>query len=63
MVEFDPVQTNQMPRREKIVQRLWELLRPVLFGCTLWFSRKARLRVVRYAAKMGGRTCCRIASR
>lgn len=54
MVEFDPVQTNQMLLREKILQRLWELVRPAIFGCTLWFARKARLRVVRYAAKIGG---------
>ena len=26
-MEFNPVQTNQRPVREKIAQRLWELLR------------------------------------
>lgn len=54
MPEFDPVQTNQMPRKEKIVQRLWELARPVLFGLSPWFVRRWRLEVIRYVAKIGG---------
>ena len=54
MPEFNPVQTNQMPRREKLIQRLWELIRPVLWGLSPWFARQWRLGVVRYIAKMGG---------
>ena len=56
MPEFNPVQTNQMPRREKLIQRLWELIRPVLWGLSPWFARQWRLGVVRYIAKMGEST-------
>ncbi len=38
MANFEPVQKNQMPRREKIVQRVWKLARPLLFNYTLWFA-------------------------
>ena len=55
MPEFNPVQTSQMPRREKLIQRLWELIRPVFWGLSPWFARRWRLGVVRYVAKMGGR--------
>jgi hypothetical protein len=54
MVEFMPVQTNQMPRREKILQRVWELLRPLVYTSTFWFARKWRLRITRYIARIGG---------
>lgn len=54
MPEFNPVQTNQMPRKEKVIERLWELVRPVLFGLSPWFARRWRLEVIRYIAKMGG---------
>ena len=54
MPEFNPVQTNQMPRREKLIQRLWELFRPVFFGVSPWFARRWRLGVLRYIVKMGG---------
>ena len=56
MGEFEPIQTNQLPKREKIVQRIWELVRPWLFYNTLWFARKWRLRIVRYVSKIGGGT-------
>ena len=54
MLEFNPVQTNQMPRREKLIQRLWELIRPVFWGISPWLARRWRLGVLRYIAKMGG---------
>lgn len=54
MPEFNPIQTNQMPRREKLIQRLWELIRPVLWGLSPWFARRWRLGVLRYIVKMGG---------
>lgn len=54
MVNYEPVQTNQMPRHEKIVQRLWEWTRPLLFNYTFWYARKWRLRIVRYVARIGG---------
>lgn len=54
MANFEPVQISQMPRREKIVQRLWELARPLLFNYTLWFARKWRLRIIRCVARIGG---------
>lgn len=42
-IRFNPIQTNQMPRKEKLVQRLWELVRPVIFCCSPWFARKWRI--------------------
>ncbi len=54
MANFEPVQISQMPRREKIVQRLWELTRPLLFNFSLWFARKWRLRIIRCVARIGG---------
>ena len=54
MAEFNPVQTNQLPRREKIVQRLWEFVRPVMFGCSPWFARRWRLFVLRCVDKIAG---------
>ena len=54
MLEFNPVQTNQMPRREKLIQRFWELIRPVFWGISPWLARRWRLGVLRYIAKMGG---------
>ena len=53
MTEFNPVQTTQMPWKEKVIQRLWELARPVLFGLSPWFARRWRLGVIRCIAKMG----------
>ena len=43
MPEFNPVQTNEMPGKEKLCQRIWEIMRPVLCGSTPWFMRKVRL--------------------
>ena len=53
-MEFNPVQTNQRPVREKIAQRLWELLRPVVFGCSPWFARKWRVAWLRFASAWYG---------
>ena len=52
MANFEPVQTNQMPNREKIIQRLWELSRPLLFNYTLWFARKWRLHIIRCVTRI-----------
>lgn len=49
---FDPVCTSVMPVREKIVERLWEILRPLICGCTPWFMRKWRLRWTRLVASL-----------
>ena len=54
MLEFNPVQTNQMPRREKLIQRFWGLIRPVFWGISPCVARRWRLGVLRYIAKMGG---------
>jgi putative colanic acid biosynthesis acetyltransferase WcaF len=48
---FQPVQTNQRPKREKIAERIWEWLRPTVFGISPWFARGWRLMWVRFAAK------------
>lgn len=50
-MKFDPVQTNQRPRREKIAERLWECLRPIVFGVSPWFARSWRLMWVKIASK------------
>lgn len=40
---FNPVQTSQMCRKDKIRQRLWEFVRPVAFGCSPYFARRWRI--------------------
>ena len=42
MVEYNPVQTNQMPCKEKLVQRIWEIARVVLCQATPFFMRRWR---------------------
>lgn len=41
-MKFNPIQTNQRPRKEKLVQRLWEVVRVVLCFMTPFFMRKWR---------------------
>ena len=50
-MKFEPVQTNQRPKREKIAERFWEFLRPIVFGVSPWFARRWRLLWVRLAAR------------
>ena len=54
MPEFNPVQTNQMPRREKLLQRFWGLIRPIFWGLSPWFARRWRLGVLRCIVKAVG---------
>lgn len=49
-MDFKPTQTNQRPYREKLAQRLWEFLGPIVFGCSPWFARKWRAGWLRVAA-------------
>ena len=42
MAQFNPVQTNQMPRKEKLVQRIWEIVWVVLCRPTPFFMRRWR---------------------
>lgn len=42
-MEYNPVQTNQRPCREKTIQRLWEYVRVAVFGLSPWFARKWRV--------------------
>jgi len=42
MVDFAPIQTSQMPIKEKIIQRLWNMIRPIVWGCSPFFARKWR---------------------
>lgn len=51
---FNPVQTNQRPVREKIAQRVWEFVRPIVFGCSPWFARGWRVLLVQLASKCYG---------
>jgi acetyltransferase-like isoleucine patch superfamily enzyme len=48
---FNPIQTNQRSKREKIPERIWEWMRPIVFGISPWFARRWRLMWVRFAAK------------
>ena len=58
MIEFNPVQTNELPWKEKIVQRLWEFARPMLFGWSPWFARHWRLFILRNVSKIVGQMFC-----
>lgn len=51
---FNPVQTNQKPKREKMAERIWEWMRPIVFGISPWFARRWRLMWVRFAAGFYG---------
>ena len=51
---YKPVQTNQRPAKEKMVQRLWQFVRPIVFGATPWFARRWRAACVRFAASCYG---------
>ena len=42
MPEFNPVQTNQMPRIEKVQQRFWAFISWIVFRSTPWFARSVR---------------------
>lgn len=53
-MEFNPVQTNQRPGREKLAQRLWQFVRPIVFGCSPWFARKWRVAWLRFASMWYG---------
>ena len=41
-IDFAPIQTTQMPLKEKILQRLWNIFRPLVWGCSPFFARKWR---------------------
>lgn len=49
-MDFNPVQTNQRPVCEKLAQRIWEFVRPVVFGCSPWFARRWRVQWLRFAS-------------
>ena len=50
-MKFEPVQTNQRPKREKMAERLWECLRPAVFGVSPWFARSWRLLWLKIASR------------
>jgi len=50
-MRFDPVQTNQRPLGEKLVQRIWECARAFLCWPTFFFMRRWRV----FVTKMFGR--------
>lgn len=58
MGKFTPVQTNQMPCKEKLVQRIWEFSRILLCQSTPFFMRRWR----RFVTCCFGRLCgdCKI---
>ena len=51
---FAPVQTNQRPLTEKLLQRVWEVARLVLCYPTPFFMRKWRRCVTAIFARVGG---------
>ena len=54
MPQYNPVQTNQMPRREKFLQRIWEVVRVVLCRPTPFFMRRWRRFVTVIFARLCG---------
>ena len=54
MVRFDPVHTNQRPAKEKLLQRLWELLRVLIWRPTPWFAHGWRRFWIGFIASLGG---------
>lgn len=53
---FDPVRTNQRPRIEKLAERIWEVVRPLVFGCSPWFAHKWRIAWIRFASHWYGKS-------
>lgn len=64
MMQFNPVQTNQRPWKEKLVQRVWEIARVILCYTTPFFMRKWRRGVTEIFARIcgGGRNMHNYAS-
>ena len=54
MVNFNPVHTNQRPAKEKLLQRLWEYARVLLWRSTPWFAHGWRRFWIRLVASLGG---------
>ena len=54
MVQYNPVHTNQMPIREKLLQRLWGFCRLILCWPTPWFAHGWRRFWIRLFAGLGG---------
>lgn len=54
MIYYEPVQTNQMPMKEKIIQRIWGCTRIIMCYSTPFFMRKWRRFVTCLFAKIGG---------
>lgn len=50
VVRFDPVQTNQRPWREKLAERTWEFVRPIVWGASPWFACAWRMFWCKFAA-------------
>ena len=53
MGKFTPVQTNQRPRQEKLLQRFWEVTRVLLWYTTPFFMRRWRRYIVSMVAHLG----------
>ena len=53
-MEFNPVQTNQRPWKEKSAQRAWEVTRVILCYTTPFFMRKWRRCVTAIFARICG---------
>ena len=50
--DYTPPKTSSMPVKEKLIQRLWEIVRVVIFGCSPFWARRWRLCWVRLFASL-----------
>ncbi len=55
---YTPPKTSSRPLKEKLLQRMWELVRAVVFPMSPFWARKWRVRWVRFFAKMYGSGEC-----
>lgn len=49
-MRYNPIQTNQRPRREKVAQRIWEMVRLFAWGLSPWFARRWRVAWLRFSS-------------
>lgn len=52
IADYNPPTTSSMPIKEKIVQRLWEVVRVIVFGISPFWARKWRIFWVRLFARV-----------
>lgn len=53
-MKYNPVQTNQRPWREKVAQRIWEMVRLFAWRLSPWFARWWRVAWLRFSSQWYG---------